>query len=74
VLFFFNPFDASIMRRVFDNLIESLQVNPRKIWIIYNNPIHVDVIIQSQMFLQLRQFVYGSSHFIVFVSRQESAA
>jgi predicted RNA methylase len=74
VLFFFNPFDASIMRRVLDNLIESLRVNPRKIWIIYNNPIHVGVIMQSQMFLQLCQFVYGSSHFIVFVSHQESAA
>ena len=39
-LFLFNPFDSSIMSGVVSNLRKSLQRNPRKISIIYFNPLN----------------------------------
>ncbi len=39
-IFFFNPFDEIIMSAVVNNIFESLQNNPRKLYIIYVNPLH----------------------------------
>ncbi|MFN5182147.1 MAG: methyltransferase domain-containing protein [Bacteroidota bacterium] len=38
VLFFFNPFGEQIMRDVLKNLKRSIEIHPRKIWIVYVNP------------------------------------
>ena len=39
-IFFFNPFDEIIMSAVVNNITKSLQNNPRKLHIIYVNPMH----------------------------------
>ncbi|MFM6925377.1 MAG: class I SAM-dependent methyltransferase [Ferruginibacter sp.] len=39
-IFFFNPFDEIIMSAVVNNIFTSLKNNPRKITIIYVNPLH----------------------------------
>lgn len=39
-IFFFNPFDEIIMSGVADNILNSLQHHPRKMYIIYVNPLH----------------------------------
>jgi len=39
-IFFFNPFDEIIMSAVVNNIFESLQNNPRKLNIIYVNPLY----------------------------------
>lgn len=39
-LFFFNPFDAEIMEKVIARIRESLRRNPRKVQIIYVNPLY----------------------------------
>ncbi len=39
-IFFFNPFDEIIMSGVADNILNSLQHHPRKVYIIYVNPLH----------------------------------
>jgi SAM-dependent methyltransferase len=39
-IFFFNPFDEIIMSAVVNNIFESLQNNPRKLHILYANPLH----------------------------------
>lgn len=39
-VFLFNPFDEIIMSAVVNNIFESLQNNPRKLHVIYANPLH----------------------------------
>jgi SAM-dependent methyltransferase len=40
VFFLFNPFDAYILEQVLQNILASLKRRNRRIWIIYNNPVH----------------------------------
>ena len=42
--YFFNPFDAFIMEKVFQNIAKSLEANPRKILIVYLNAVYKEVI------------------------------
>lgn len=46
-IFFFNPFDEIIMSAVVNNIFSSLQNNPRKISIIYVNPMHKDLFLKA---------------------------
>lgn len=42
-IFFFNPFDETIMSGVTNNISASLQEHPRKMYIIYVNPLHKEL-------------------------------
>ncbi len=42
--YFYNPFDAFILEKVMNNILLSLETNPRKILIVYINAIHNEVI------------------------------
>lgn len=42
-LFFFNPFDAEIMEKAIRRISESLRRNPRKLQVIYVNPLYRDL-------------------------------
>ncbi len=46
-IFLFNPFDEIIMSGVINNIFESLQNNPRKIKIIYANPLYKDQFLKA---------------------------
>jgi SAM-dependent methyltransferase len=46
-IFFFNPFDEFIMSAVENNICTSLQNNPRKINIIYVNPLHKEQFLKA---------------------------
>jgi SAM-dependent methyltransferase len=46
-IFFFNPFDEIIMSAVINNIFESLQTNPRKLTIIYVNPLHIEQFLKA---------------------------
>ncbi|MEO6540228.1 MAG: class I SAM-dependent methyltransferase [Ferruginibacter sp.] len=46
-IFMFNPFDEIIMSAVVNNIFESLQNNPRKLNIIYVNPIHKEQFLKA---------------------------
>ncbi len=46
-IFFFNPFDEIIMSAVVNNICTSLQNNPRKISIIYVNPLHKELFLKA---------------------------
>lgn len=46
-IFFFNPFDEIIMSAVVNNIFESLKDNPRKLKIIYVNPLHKEQFIKA---------------------------
>ena len=46
-IFLFNPFDEIIMSGVVNNIFESLKTNPRKISIIYVNPLHKELFLKA---------------------------
>jgi SAM-dependent methyltransferase len=46
-IFFFNPFDEIIMSGVVKNIITSLKKTPRKINIIYVNPLHKELFLKA---------------------------
>jgi SAM-dependent methyltransferase len=46
-IFFFNPFDEIIMSAVVNNIFESLQNNPRKLYILYVNPLHKELFLKA---------------------------
>lgn len=46
-IFFFNPFDEIIMSAVVNNIFESLQNNPRRLYIIYVNPLHKELFLKA---------------------------
>ena len=46
-IFFFNPFDEIIMSGVVNNIFESLQNKPRKLNIIYVNPLHKELFLKA---------------------------
>jgi SAM-dependent methyltransferase len=46
-IFFFNPFDEIIMSGVVNNIFTSLQNKPRKINIIYVNPLHKELFLKA---------------------------
>ncbi len=47
VIFLFNPFDEILMQQVADNIDISLEENPRKIQVIYFNPLHKHVFLNQ---------------------------
>lgn len=47
VFYLFNPFDATVTSCVADNISESARRKPRRILVVYNNPIHADVFLQK---------------------------
>jgi 16S rRNA G966 N2-methylase RsmD len=46
-IFFFNPFDEIIMSGVVNNIFTSLKTNPRKLTIIYVNPLHKELFLKA---------------------------
>lgn len=47
VFFFFNPFDEVIMLLVVKKILTSLKENPRKIYIVYINPLQKDMLLSA---------------------------
>ena len=43
IFFFFNPFDEKIVLQVVKNILDSLKYYPRKIFVVYINPMHKEI-------------------------------
>jgi SAM-dependent methyltransferase len=52
IFYFFNPFDAGLMATMLDKILQSHREHPRKVWLIYHNPIWRDVF-DTQQAIQL---------------------
>lgn len=59
VFFIFNPFGASVMQHVAKNIRASLDRAPRRIWIIYRQPNHKNVLEADLELVQLSHDMYG---------------
>jgi hypothetical protein len=47
VIYLFNPLHEAGLTRLVENLSQSLQENPRELWIIYHNPLLTHVIVSG---------------------------
>lgn len=45
--FFFNPFDEVIMLAVVKNILASLKKRPRKVYVMYANPVHKEIFLSA---------------------------
>lgn len=45
--FFFNPFDEVVLLKVVKNILASLKAFPRKIYVIYLNPVHQEIFLSA---------------------------
>jgi len=61
VLFLFNPFDDTVLAKVVENLEESLRNVPRRAIVIYRNPVHSAVLLQSSLTLVKTVRMYSAS-------------
>ena len=70
VIFLYHPFDGYVMKQVVQNILESLQRQKRKIWIIYRNA-HFGSIIEQGIDVKrvLKFFIWGQD-FVVYEVEQ----
>lgn len=47
VFFFFNPFDDVVMIQVVKKILSSLKHNPRKVYVVYVNPLHKEIFLSA---------------------------
>jgi len=47
-IFFFNPFDIVIMKKVVENIGKSLQTHPRSLHVVYANPLYKELFLQRK--------------------------
>jgi SAM-dependent methyltransferase len=59
VLYFYNPFDATVMRKVLANIRASLAVHPRPVFLLYCNHLHRDLIAQYG-FVEIKSAIWYS--------------
>lgn len=67
VLFFFNPFGSSVIRRVLKNLRALLNDKEFETWVIYHNPQHAKIFVKSGLFSRIQ----GSNPWAIFRNRLE---
>jgi len=68
VFFMNNPFDEVIMNDVLANLRISVTQFPRKIWLIYHNPIFCGAVANSELFCAWQEFKTSGGKFRVYNS------
>lgn len=71
VLYMFHPFGEAVVREVLHNLGESLARCPRKLTLLYRNPIYHDLIIQAG-FRQTGKYNHCKHPFYIYAFRDLS--
>ena len=65
ILYFFYPFDESVMRPVIENLDRSLVEHPRDVIVVYRNPVLSSIVDEAMRLRVLsRREYFGSPYFI----------
>ncbi len=62
VLYLFNPFSRELFGRVIENIEDSLRRTPREILVIYANPVHNDLFLGSNYFVEIDQGRWHTLH------------
>ena len=66
VIYLYNPFDAVVLAAVVARLERSLAAHPRRVWIIYHNPVWRGVIDERSAFTHAGDWSYGGCDFAVY--------
>jgi SAM-dependent methyltransferase len=66
VFFMFNPFDKVVTDRLLANLHASVTQFPRKIWLIYNTPVHDEAVSKAELFCACQEFEITGNEFKVY--------
>jgi len=69
VFFMFNPFGEVVMTKVLANLRRSVEMAPRKIWLIYNTPTQHHLIAKTGIFRDQSYRNIGGTHFRIYSNR-----
>jgi SAM-dependent methyltransferase len=70
VLYLFNPFPESGLRRMLANLKQSLQQNPRAVYVLYHNPLLEHVLGESAAFTKIG----GTHQYSIYKSRERKGS
>jgi len=69
--YWFNPFDEIIMRRVLDNICDSLAHHPRHLMLVFYHPTCSTVVDSFKQFCLTKDFELGGCHFRLYETREE---
>lgn len=50
VCYLYNPFGASVMRKVIETWVRAMKKNSHDVWIVYTNPVQLDLFISEPLF------------------------
>jgi SAM-dependent methyltransferase len=68
VVYLFNPFDAGVLSAVIARLRRSLAAHPRRVWIVYQNPVGRDAVESTGAFALVGDWSFGGCDFAVYRS------
>jgi SAM-dependent methyltransferase len=66
IFFLYNPFDSVVLAQVLENIGKSVLKTPRDLWLIYNNPVHHEVVENSRLFAQHQRYEIAGEVFHVY--------
>ena len=67
IIYLYNPFSSEILEQFCEQLFISLKLNPRKIWLIFNNfNNYNDSIVKESLVQEKLEFSYGGTDFAVY--------
>jgi len=66
VFFLYNPFDEVILKKVLDNICESLKQYNRRVWMIYANAVHRELIEKTMKIVSIEEFNILEFDFVVY--------
>lgn len=69
IFFLYNPFDSVVLAHVLENISKSVLQAPRDIWLIYNNPVHHEVVQNCRLFAQHQRYEIEGDIFHVYQHR-----
>jgi SAM-dependent methyltransferase len=73
VFYLFNPFGRAVLSRLVANIVQSCERHPRKVWLVYCNPRHRDVIDEEPRFTPIATLAHRGTRFLVYVNAGDLA-
>ncbi len=68
VVYLYNPFDAAVLSAVVARLRHSLATHPRRVWIVYQNPVWRETVESTRAFTHVGDWSSGGCDFAVYRS------
>lgn len=66
IFFLYNPFDAAVLEQALANITNSILKIPRDIWLIYNNPVHHEMVQSNRLFQSCKLYKIEGEVFYVY--------